>query len=150
MAQNFMPSFFEALRYARRADATKVHFGDFFLENPQAEGHFKFVTYGTFTAGKRKSQIAVGKWLKRAVCDDGNAMIVEIKISKKSLQIIAAFNNANIYHKPIFLNLPEIWKVIRASRSYWKGFEFIYHWTFHWRLSKIQFEYGGLSKLSSL
>lgn len=120
ISQERMPSFVKALKFARRTNGTRAHFQHYVLQNPLAEGTFKLVTFGTFAAGDRKGETAVGKWIKRSICDDENALTMEIKIARKALQIIAAFNCTTTYHKTVVLNLPEIWCVTTASHNYWK------------------------------
>lgn len=83
------------------------------LRHPFAQGTFRWVAKGVYTAGSREGQECVGKWFK-----DGLAINImdnafyeqDIRAVKQAGEIIKLFNNSRTIDKDIRLNIPEIWR----------------------------------------
>ncbi|CAI6083854.1 unnamed protein product [Clonostachys chloroleuca] len=91
---------------------------------PYAEGSFRYVAPGTYTSGPRKGEPCVLKWFKTGVVFEPDYFTLDIRAVGKALEIVDHFNNLNVTHKTIRINVPEVWFVEPSNHprlSGWKG-----------------------------
>lgn len=79
------------------------------LEKPFAEGSFRRVAKGTYTAGPRTGQLMVCKWFKTPSFKDDKYIKHDLKAVDKALEIISQWNVATSTKIPVRLNKPEVW-----------------------------------------
>lgn len=132
-----------AEKYAVRNHGGRVSFPTWYMEDPPAEGTFKFVTYGSYTSGPREGDICVGKWLKRTVSScrhyrdsQGRLSFViarslaeDVRLARTALPIVAAFNRCVCerggYDKAVLLIIPDVWRVKACKIEHWSGTEIL-------------------------
>lgn len=126
-----LPSMSKSMMYCKKTGAKRLFIDSFALQNPPWEGHFKYVTHGTFTKGENVGECAIIKWIKSKYEGEneydnerGTGLKIEVKTNKKALQIVTAFNLQRIWKYDIYVIIPEIWKTIARRR----GSEEEYRW----------------------
>lgn len=132
-----------AEKYAVRNRGGCVSFLAWYMEDPPAQGTFKFVTYGSYTSGPRKGDICVGKWLKRTESScrhyydsQGRFAFVidrslkeDVRLAQVALSIVAAFNRSVCekigYSKTVMLTIPDVWRIKKCKIEHWSGTEIL-------------------------
>ncbi|KAH9999706.1 kinase-like protein [Xylariaceae sp. FL0662B] len=79
------------------------------LDNPFAEGAFRWVAKGTYTSGPRSGQACVDKWFKTGAVFEADYFTLDIKAVDKALEIADIFNSLNIINKLVKFNVPAVW-----------------------------------------
>lgn len=87
------------------------------LENPFAEGAFRWVAKGTYTSGPRSGQPAVHKWFKSGSVFSKDFFTLDIKAVDKALEFIDKFNELGVVGKVIKLNIPTVWQFTSGLRQ---------------------------------
>ncbi|AEO66547.1 uncharacterized protein THITE_2114702 [Thermothielavioides terrestris NRRL 8126] len=105
-------------RYNRSSRAT---FTDDALNNPFAEGAFRWVAKGRYTRGERQGQACVAKWFKTGVVFESDYFTLDIKAIDKALEIVNRFNELGIVNKPVKINVPEVWTFDEDAAYEWAG-----------------------------
>lgn len=85
------------------------------LDNPFAEGGFRWVAKGVYTEGERKGQACVCKWFKTGIVFESTFWEEDVKASAKALEIVEAFNKVKAVDKQIRINVPGVWKFLEGS-----------------------------------
>lgn len=129
--------------YAVRSYRGIVRFDTWQMANPQDGGTFKFVAFGTYLSGRRKGEMAVGKWLKRTPSScrnfyDSNGMYgfalcrslkEDVYLAQRALPIVAAFNKTvcreHAYEKKILLTIPDVWEIKNSLHEHLLNTEII-------------------------
>ena len=106
---------------ARRNDATEATFQISQLENPFAEGGFRWVAKGRYTIGHRAGQACVCKWFKSGAVYEETFFKLDILAGNKALEIVEAWNRAKFINKFIQINVPEVWTFKPNSTGSWAG-----------------------------
>lgn len=88
------------------SSSTTLDYGE--LENPFAEGAFRWVAKGTYTSGPRSGQPAVHKWFKSGSVFSEDFFALDIKAVDKALEFIDKFNELGVVGKVIKLNIPTV------------------------------------------
>jgi hypothetical protein len=91
------------------------------LENPIAQGAFRWVAKGSYTSGPRKNQACVVKWFKTGAVFSDDYFSLDIKAVDKALDIVNRFNQLNIINKVVKINVPEVWYFTDDSNNEWAG-----------------------------
>ncbi|KAH7145564.1 kinase-like domain-containing protein [Dactylonectria estremocensis] len=91
------------------------------LENPFAQGAFRWVAKGTYDSGTRKGQACVVKWFKTGAVFEADYFTLDIKAVDKALEIVNRFNELNIIDKNIKVNVPGIWTFTEDGDDEWAG-----------------------------
>lgn len=91
------------------------------LENPFAEGAFRYVAKGTYTSGDRRGQECVVKWFKTGGVFEADYFTLDIKAVDKALEIVNKFNELNIVNMPIRVNVPAVWTFDDDGNDEWSG-----------------------------
>ncbi|KAI1491549.1 kinase-like protein [Biscogniauxia mediterranea] len=89
------------------------------LENPFAEGAFRWVAKGTYTEGPRAGQACVAKWFKTGAVFEADYFTLDIKAVDKALEIVNRFNELNMIDKAVKVNVPAVWMFLEGSK--WAG-----------------------------
>merc|ERR1711937_404765 len=76
---------------ARRNNASEAEFTQKALDNPFAEGAFRYVAKGKYTKGERQGQRCVCKWFKTGSVFEESFFETDIKTSKMAIEIISRF-----------------------------------------------------------
>lgn len=105
-------------RYNKSNSATVLFYD---LENPFAEGAFRWVAAGSYTSGPRKGQASVVKWFKTGAVFSDDYFTLDIKAVDKALEIVNRFNQLNIINKVIKINVPEVWYFTDDGSDEWSG-----------------------------
>lgn len=101
---------------ARTNDATEASFSDWDLEHPFAEGAFRWVAKGVYTAGPRRGEPCVCKWFKNSgLSYEEKYFQHDIKAVDKAMELISQWNQARIVDRRIQMNRPEVWTFKRGS-----------------------------------
>ncbi|KAI1452468.1 kinase-like protein [Annulohypoxylon moriforme] len=82
---------------------------DYALNNPFAQGAFRWVAKGTYTSGPRSGQPCVVKWFKTGAVFEADYFTLDIKAVDKALDIVNKFNELNIVDKDVKINVPGVW-----------------------------------------
>ena len=91
------------------------------LENPFAEGAFRWVAQGNYTSGPRQSQACVVKWFKTGAVFSDDYFTLDIKAVDKALDIVNRFNQSNIINKEVKINVPQVWRFDSDGSPAWAG-----------------------------
>lgn len=106
--------------YARRINAHSAEFATEALMAPFAQGSFRWVARGRYTAGPRAGQPCVGKWFKSGTVFSEEFFRSDIKAVDKALEIVTKFNAAGLVDMVVRVNIPEVWKFTEGSGR-WAG-----------------------------
>ncbi|KAM5443976.1 hypothetical protein MaudCBS49596_008051 [Microsporum audouinii] len=79
------------------------------LNNPFAQGAFRWVAEGKYNIGSRVGQACVAKWFKTGEVFSADYFTLDIKAVDKALEIVNRFNELNIVTKSIKINVPAVW-----------------------------------------
>ncbi|KAI1635066.1 kinase-like protein [Biscogniauxia mediterranea] len=90
------------------------------LDNPFAEGAFRWVAKGSYTEGPRAGQACVVKWFKTGAVFEADYFTLDIKAVDKALEIVNRFNELNIVDKAVKVNVPAVWTFSEGSPE-WVG-----------------------------
>ncbi|KAB5571816.1 kinase-like domain-containing protein [Coniochaeta sp. 2T2.1] len=94
----------------RYNQSAECYFGDLAIENPIAEGTFRLVAKGEYTAGQRNGQACVGKWYKWGLdVDEDDLREDDLGCVDKAQYLVERWNQLNIANKRIRINVPEVW-----------------------------------------
>ncbi|KAH7007203.1 kinase-like domain-containing protein [Ilyonectria destructans] len=91
------------------------------LEDPFAEGAFRWVAEGTYTSGPRRGQPCVVKWFKTGAVFEADYFTLDIKAVDKALEIVNRFNELHVVNKRIKINVPSVWQFNDDVRDEWSG-----------------------------
>lgn len=86
------------------------------LDNPFAEGCFRYVAKGTYTSGDRNGQPSVHKWFKTGGVFEADYFLLDIKAVEKALELVNRFNDLKTVSKNIKINVPSVWTFSSSSR----------------------------------
>lgn len=106
--------------YARRINAHSAEFSTDALMAPFAQGSFRWVARGRYTAGSRAGEPCVGKWFKSGTVFSEEFFRSDIKAVDKALEIVTKFNAAGLVDMVVRVNIPEVWKFTEGSGR-WAG-----------------------------
>ena len=98
-----------AAQTARRNDATRATFTDHALQNPFAEGGFRWVAKGVYTEGTRAGDPCVCKWFKTGHVEEASFFDLDISSSDKAHDLVRLWNNRNMIDKIVKVNIPQVW-----------------------------------------
>ncbi|RJE26797.1 elongation factor 2 kinase [Aspergillus sclerotialis] len=90
------------------------------LENPIAQGAFRWVAKGTYVSGQRTGQACVLKWFKTGAVFSADYFTLDIKAVDKALEIVNRFNQLGIVNKLIKINVPGVW-TFEDGDNQWSG-----------------------------
>ncbi|POR33713.1 Uncharacterized protein TPAR_06097 [Tolypocladium paradoxum] len=96
-------------RYNQAGSASIPHSA---LEDPFAQGAFRWVAEGTYISGSRQGQACVVKWFKTGAVFSDDYFTLDIKAVDKALEIVNRFNHLSIVNKVVKINVPEVWRFI--------------------------------------
>ncbi|XXH04755.1 hypothetical protein Hte_011177 [Hypoxylon texense] len=88
------------------------------LNNPFAEGAFRWVAKGTYTSGSRMNQACVAKFFKTGAVFEADYFTLDIKAIDKALEIVNRFNQLNIVNKSVKINVPAVWAFTTDSAGW--------------------------------
>ncbi|RSL79076.1 hypothetical protein CEP52_017568, partial [Fusarium oligoseptatum] len=91
------------------------------LENPFAQGAFRWVAKGKYTSGPRQGQACVVKWFKTGAVFSDEYFALDIKAVGKALEIVNRFNQLNIVNKVVKINVSEVWYFTDDCDDEWAG-----------------------------
>jgi hypothetical protein len=93
----------------RYNQANKASIPNSALENPFAQGAFRWVAKGSYTSGRRQDEACVVKWFKTGAVFSEDFFTLDIKAVDKALEIVNRFNQLNTVNKLVKINIPEVW-----------------------------------------
>ncbi|KAG6039702.1 hypothetical protein E4U41_002196 [Claviceps citrina] len=91
------------------------------LDNPFAQGAFRWVAKGTYTSVPRVDQPCVVKWFKTGAVFSNDYFTLDIKAVDKALEFVDKFNLLGIVDKGVKINVPGIWRFTEDSHGDWAG-----------------------------
>lgn len=91
------------------------------LENPFAQGAFRWVAKGTYASGPRQNEASVVKWFKSGAVFSDTFFTLDIKAVDKALEIVEKFNQRDIIDKIIKVNIAAVWQFTDDSSDDWAG-----------------------------
>lgn len=95
---------------SRRNLSEEAKFEEKSVRHPFAEGGLRYVAKGVYTRGSRKGEVCVGKWFKEGFSSSADTFEDDVRATKKSIEIVDAFNSLSIVNKPIKFNDPEVFQ----------------------------------------
>jgi len=107
-----------ASQTARNNNASSASFPNYNLENPFAEGGFRWVAKGTYTSGEREGEPCVCKWFKTGHVWEASFFSLDIKTTEKALELVKEFNSRQFVNKIVMVNIPQVWTFIGGSGSW--------------------------------
>lgn len=103
---------------ARNNNATTASFQRHALDNPFAQGSFRWVAKGVYTVGERAGEPCVCKWFKtRGVLED-EFFEKDLDAVRRSIDIITEWNRMGFVDKIVKINQPQIWTFDRTWRDF--------------------------------
>ena len=109
----------DASQTARRNNAHKASFTNHALQNPFAEGGFRWVAMGNYTEGQRTGEKCVCKWFKTGGVMEEHFYDSDLAASSEAIRLISKWNAKQLVNKMVQVNLPEVWTFNRGSL--WSG-----------------------------
>jgi hypothetical protein len=97
------------LHTGRKNNSISARFSNYNLENPFAEGGFRWVAKGKYTEGERCGEICVCKWFKKGKVYESTFYDFDIKAVSKTLEIVKDWNSRSYINKTIKVNIPAVW-----------------------------------------
>lgn len=94
---------------ARRNNTTCATFPQYNLDNPFAEGGFRWVAKGEYTEGNRAGEECVCKWFKTGTVSQSIFFDLDIKAMNKALDLSKEWNSRLYIEQTIQINIPEVW-----------------------------------------
>lgn len=94
---------------ARRNDASRAEYQTYDLDNPFAQGTFRWVAKGTYTEGEREGQASVCKWFKTGSVFEEEFFQTDIKAVDKALHLVEEWNSQQFVDNLIRVNIPAVW-----------------------------------------
>ncbi|RDA94479.1 hypothetical protein CP533_2308 [Ophiocordyceps camponoti-saundersi (nom. inval.)] len=94
----------------RYNNSNRAEFDLYDLENPFAQGSFRWVAKAEYTSGLRRGQACVLKWFKTGAVFSDDYFTLDIKAVDKALEIVNVFNQMNIVNKTVKFNVPGVWR----------------------------------------
>lgn len=91
------------------------------LQDPFAQGAFRWVAKGRYTSGTRQGQACVVKWFKTGAVFSDDYFTLDIKAVDKALEIVNRFNQLSIINKIVKINVPQVWYFTNDSADEWAG-----------------------------
>ncbi|KAI2782707.1 kinase-like protein [Daldinia loculata] len=91
------------------------------LDNPFAQGAFRWVAKGSYTSGFRNGQACVAKWFKTGAVFEADYFTLDIKAVNKALEIVNRFNELHVVNKSVKVNVPAVWTIAQNARAHWAG-----------------------------
>ncbi|OTA06565.1 elongation factor 2 kinase, putative [Trichoderma parareesei] len=108
----------DAGRYNHSSRAEFTHHA---LDNPIAEGSFRWVAKGKSVSGPRSNQACVTKWFKTGAVFSKDFFRYDILAVDKALELVNRFNQLGIVDKEIKINVPQVWTFEDNCRDDWAG-----------------------------
>lgn len=106
---------------ARRNNASSATFQHDALNHPFAQGSFRWVAKGCYTAGERNGEDCVCKWFKTGGVMEAHYYDTDIHASKEAIRLITTWNSKNLIDRMIKVNLPEVWTFAPDCSAAWAG-----------------------------
>lgn len=106
---------------ARKNHSTSATFTHSSLENPFAQGSFRWVAKGKYTEGSRKDEPCVTKWFKSGGVMEDEFYDDDIKSVEKSIELLTKWNEGDFINKHIKINKPTVWTFTPDSSEKWRG-----------------------------
>ncbi|RDA85176.1 hypothetical protein CP532_2396 [Ophiocordyceps camponoti-leonardi (nom. inval.)] len=94
-------------RYNKSA---KSVFTNYDLDNPFAQGAFRWVAKGEYVSGPRRGEPCVAKWFKTGAVFSHDYFALDIKAVDKALEMVNVFNQMKIVNKAVKINVPAVWR----------------------------------------
>ncbi|KAI5863733.1 kinase-like domain-containing protein [Durotheca rogersii] len=91
------------------------------LENPFAQGAFRWVAKGTYTDGPRYGEACVVKWFKTGAVFEADYFALDIKAVNKALELANLFNELRVVDKSVKVNVAAVWKFTDNVAADWAG-----------------------------
>lgn len=89
------------------------------LDNPFAQGAFRWVAKGQYTSGPRSGEACVAKWFKTGAVFSNDYFTLDIKAVDKALEIVNRFNDINIINTVVKINVATVWTFTPEAGSEW-------------------------------
>ncbi|KAM0262187.1 hypothetical protein ACHAQJ_001932 [Trichoderma viride] len=109
----------------RYNNSTSASYTNYALNNPFAQGAFRWVAKGSYVSGPRQSQACVAKWFKSGAVFSDTYFTLDIKAVDKSLEIVDKFNQSNFINRTIRVNIPQVWYFTDECPDEWAGQRFL-------------------------
>jgi len=94
---------------ARNNNASKASFEQRDLDNPFAQGSFRWVAKGVYTVGDRAGEPCVCKWFKTRGVLEAQFFEKDLDAVRESIRIITEWNRMGFVDKIVKINQPQIW-----------------------------------------
>jgi hypothetical protein len=106
-----------AVQSERKNNATIANLTDCDLDNPFAEGGFRYVARGTYAAGERAGEACVCKWFKTGHVFEDTFYAKDIQATNMALHIVREWNGRRFIEQVVKVNVPEVWMFGSICRS---------------------------------
>ncbi|OEU12600.1 putative elongation factor 2 kinase [Fragilariopsis cylindrus CCMP1102] len=111
----------DASQTARTNNATHATFTSHALDNPFAEGSFRWVAKGVYDRGNRTGEPCVCKWFKTGGVLEAHFYDTDLSTVKEALRIITKWNSNNFVDKIVKINQPAVWTFENDGRQDFAG-----------------------------
>ncbi|OEU11500.1 hypothetical protein FRACYDRAFT_245542 [Fragilariopsis cylindrus CCMP1102] len=105
----------DAAQTARTNNATHATFKEIDLQNPFAQGSFRWVAKGVYSHGSRAGEACVCKWFKTGGVVESSFYDIDLSTVKKALDLITKWNSSGMVNKMVKINQPAVWTFDRNS-----------------------------------
>ena len=107
----------DATQTARTNNATRATFEEIDLQNPFAQGSFRWVAKGVYTHGSRAGEPCVCKWFKTGGVVESSFYDIDLSTVEKALDLITKWNSSGMVNKMVKINQPAVWTFDRNSSA---------------------------------
>lgn len=91
------------------------------LQKPFAQGAFRYVASGRYKGGYLDGKKCVFKWFKTGATFDKEYFSLDIQAVDKAMELVRAFNKAEVVRGIVRVSQPEVWKFSENCGPDWAG-----------------------------
>lgn len=106
----------QVLPTARENESTSAYFDDKNLDNPFAQGAFRWVALGEYDSGHRTGEKCVAKWFKKGAVFEQEFFESDIKAVGAALEVVEAWNELKRVKTRIRVNIPAVFTIEDCPR----------------------------------
>jgi hypothetical protein len=103
---------------ARTNDSHRANYKNHDLDNPFAQGSFRWVAKGRYTEGKREGEECVCKWFKSGGVLEASYYESDLATVQEATRLIIKWNESHFIDKIVKINQPQIWTFQTGRRDF--------------------------------
>jgi hypothetical protein len=120
-SQSFSQGIVDGTKTARINDAHHATFEQHELDNPFANGAFRWVAKGKYTEGNRAGEQCVCKWFKTGGVMESHFYDTDLKAADEAIRMVTLWNSEKFIDRMVRVNKPEVWTFLETCQPAWAG-----------------------------